>query len=109
MESPSWPQGATAPAVPAAAPAAPAAKQGDMDWMAIWSLGTGFVGIFCCLGILGFVAFYLGQSSLRGIEESNGALRGAGIAKAGRILGAIGVVELVIALGFLVYQLINNR
>jgi hypothetical protein len=80
-----------------------------MDWMAIWSLATGIVGIFCCIGILGFVAFYLGNASVRGIKESNGSLRGEGVAKAGRILGVVGIVELAIAIGFLVYQVVIHR
>lgn len=50
----------------------------------------GILGIFCCLGIvLGPVAFFLGHSALGRIRNSGGALGGAGMAQAGRILGVI--------------------
>ncbi len=62
------------------------------------ALILGIVSVVCC-SILGPVAFFIGNSSLTRIRASNGALGGAGLAQAGRILGIVGTV--LLALGVL--------
>lgn len=54
----------------------------------------GICGIACC--VLGPVAFHLGNSALARIRASDGALEGEGMAEAGRILGAVGSVILLL-------------
>jgi hypothetical protein len=69
---------------------------GGTNKKAIWALVTGILGILCC-GPLGIVAIILG----RGAEEDirNTGEGGAGMAKAGFILG-------IVALALLVLQII---
>jgi hypothetical protein len=61
------------------------------------ALILGILGVICCQ-ILGPVAFFIGNSSLNRIKASNGALGGAGLAQAGRILGIVGTVLLALAI-----------
>ena len=68
------------------------------DNQALASLLIGIGGIACCF--LGPVAFFLGNSSLRRIRGSGGAVGGEGMAQVGRILGLVGTV--ILALGLLV-------
>jgi hypothetical protein len=75
------------------------------DSMAVWSLVLSILGLFCCGLVLGPIGFFLGQSSLGRIRQSGGALGGAGLANAGRIIGAIdtllwivGVVIYIVAI-----------
>ena len=75
--------------------------------MAIISLVTGILSIICCgsfiFGIAGVVLGFLGRKE---INESNGTKKGAGLAMAGLITGAVGIVFsalywiLVVASGF---------
>ena len=61
--------------------------------LAIISLVTGIIGILCCnyfvLSIAAIVTGYIGRKQIR---ESGGAQKGDGLAKAGFILGIVGVV-----------------
>ncbi len=61
--------------------------------LAIVSLVTGIIGILCCnyfvLSIAAIVTGYLGRKQ---IAQSGGAQKGDGLAKAGFILGIVGVV-----------------
>ena len=63
--------------------------------MAIISLVTGILGVIpCCWGLFIFsiaaaVLGFLGQKEIR---ESGGAKKGGGLAKAGLILGIVGLV-----------------
>jgi hypothetical protein len=75
--------------------------------MAIISLVTGILSIICCGSfIFGIAAVILGFLGRKEINESNGAKKGAGMAMAGLILGAVGIAVsllywiLVIAGGF---------
>ena len=71
------------------------------------SLVTGILSIICCGSfIFGIAAVILGFLGRKEINESNGAKKGAGMAMAGLILGAVGIAVsllywiLVIAGGF---------
>lgn len=60
--------------------------------MAIISLVTGILSIICCGSfIFGIAAVILGFLGRKEINESNGAKKGAGMAMAGLILGAVGI------------------
>lgn len=79
------------------------------DQMAIWSLVSAIAGLvgLCCAGIgglvLGPLAFFLGNSSLKRIRASGGSLGGDTLANIGRVVGIIvGILGLVILLGVIV-------
>lgn len=66
---------------------------------AIWSLVTGIVSLFFCGIVLGIVAIVLSRSATSDIARTGQG--GAGMAKAGLVVGAIGLalnVLLIIAL-----------
>lgn len=73
------------------------------DSQATLSLVLGIVSVLCC-AILGPVAFFIGNSSLSRIRGSGGTLGGEGLAQAGRILGIIGTVFLVLWILFVVVR-----
>jgi hypothetical protein len=73
------------------------AGQPEQDTMAIVSLILGILNFFCC-GIIAPVALVLGFMSRAKIRNSGGALRGEGLALAGIILGAVGILELIVAI-----------
>ena len=73
--------------------AAPAGRNGK----ALWSLISGIVGLLCC-SPLGIVAIILGRQAQSEIEASGGAQEGAGMAKAGFIIGIIALVWMVISI-----------
>jgi len=61
--------------------------------MAIISLVTGILGVLCCgTWIFAIAAIVLGLLARKEIAESGGAKSGAGMAMAGLILGAVGIV-----------------
>lgn len=61
--------------------------------MAIISLVTGILGVLCCGSwIFAIAAIILGVLARKEIAESGGAKSGAGMAMAGLILGAVGIV-----------------
>ena len=62
---------------------------------AIWSLVTGIVGLLCC-GPVGIAAIIMGRQAQAEIAQTG--QQGAGMAKAGFILGIIALVFLVINL-----------
>lgn len=65
--------------------------------MAIISLVTGILGVLCCGSwIFAIAAIVLGVLARKEIAESGGAKSGAGMAMAGLILGAVGIVISVI-------------
>jgi Domain of unknown function (DUF4190) len=73
------------------------------DSQATIALVLGLLSAFtCCLSFLGPVAFFIGNSSLNRIRASNGMIRGEGLANAGRILGIVGTVILVLELLYLI-------
>ena len=65
-----------------------------MSGRAVASLVLGVCGIACCF--LGPISLLLGNSALGRIRASGGALGGEGMARAGRILGIVGTVILVL-------------
>ncbi|MBO0690436.1 MAG: DUF4190 domain-containing protein [Candidatus Dormibacteraeota bacterium] len=73
------------------------AGQPEQDTMAIVSLILGIANFFCC-GVIAPVALVLGIMSRSKIRASGGALRGEGLALAGIILGAVGILWLVIVI-----------
>jgi len=88
------------------------------DQMAIWSLvlaGVGLLGI-CCFGvgglILGPIAFFVGNSSLKRIRASGGSVGGDTMANIGRIGGIvvaiIGALVLLTYIGLAVSGSFNN-
>jgi putative exporter of polyketide antibiotics len=62
---------------------------------AVWSLVLGILGILCC-SPLGIVALFLGRSAQAEIAQTG--QQGAGLAKAGFILGVISIVLLVLSI-----------
>lgn len=88
-------------------PAYGGAQPQSTSVMAIISLVTGILSIICCGSfIFGIAAVILGFLGRKEINESGGAKKGAGMAMAGLILGAVGVALsalywiLVVASGF---------
>ncbi|WP_332663632.1 DUF4190 domain-containing protein [Aeromicrobium sp.] len=65
---------------------------------ALWSMITGIISLFCCGVVLGPVAIVLSNQAKSEIAATGGAQPGAGQAKAGLILGIIGIVGWVIFL-----------
>jgi len=61
---------------------------------AIWALVLGILGVLCC-SPLGIVALILGRSAQTEIAQTGQG--GQGMAKAGFILGIVGIVFMVIA------------
>ncbi len=66
---------------------------------AVLSLVLGIIGLLCC-GPVGIAAFIIGRKTEKEIIASNGSLGGAGLAKAGWILGAIAIVLLILGIVF---------
>ncbi|MGH2812668.1 MAG: DUF4190 domain-containing protein [Actinomycetota bacterium] len=66
-----------------------------VDGQAVAALVLGIVGIpflFLCFGVIAsIVAIFMGRASQKRIEASGGTLAGLGLAKAGWILGIVGV------------------
>jgi Na+/melibiose symporter-like transporter len=63
----------------------------EAQTLGIWSLVLGVLGIFCCVGVGGIVAIVLGLRSNRLAQN--------GFATAGIVLGIIGIIELLVAVG----------
>jgi hypothetical protein len=62
----------------------------------MWSMITGIISLFCCGIVLGPVAIVLSSQARSEIRQSQGWQTGEGQAKAGLILGIIGVVGWVL-------------
>lgn len=69
---------------------------------ALWSMIVGLVSLVFCGIVLGIVAIVLGSSARKEIAASGGMQTGEGMAKAGVILGAIGIV---VTIGVVVFVL----
>ena len=83
---------------------------------AITSLILGILSIVTCCGILGPIAWYLGNQELKAIQEGRSPAAGEGVAKAGKILGMIGTLLMVVWLlwiffmgGMVILQGMMNR
>lgn len=66
------------------------------------ALVLGVLSIVCC-GLLGPVAWYIGDKELKAIAAGASDRSGEGLAKAGKILGIIGTVLLVLSLIWVVF------
>lgn len=75
------------PAYPAGTVAAP-----PTDGQAITALVLGIVGLVACPIIPSIIALILGRQSERRIQAGGGTIGGEGLAKAGWILGLIGLI-----------------
>jgi hypothetical protein len=75
----------------AAAPAAP-----ENSPLAIWSLVLGLLSPLCCGFLSAIPAIILGHMARSRIRESNGQLKGDGMALAGLILGYVSIVLFII-------------
>jgi Domain of unknown function (DUF4190) len=65
---------------------------------AVWSLVLGILSLFCCGVVTGVIAIVLGRMAQNEIAASGGYQGGAGMAKAGFVLGIIGAVLSVLGL-----------
>ena len=63
---------------------------------AITALVLGILSIVTCCGILGPIAWYLGNQELKAIQEGRSPAGGEGVAKAGKILGMLGTLWMVL-------------
>ena len=86
-------------------PGYPAAGQ-STNGLAIASLVSSIVGIFCC-GVLSIVGLVLGVIAKRQIRDSNGTQSGDGMATAGIIIGGIALVLWIIYWIFVAAGVVN--
>jgi Domain of unknown function (DUF4190) len=92
MNEPSvWPPPPPPPPPPPSAPVSASASN-----QAITALVLGLLGITCC-HIVAPVAWFLGHGELRAIRAGRAPAAGEGFALAGKILGIIGTVILIVA------------
>lgn len=80
-----------APAAPAVTPTT-TVKAAPTDGQAIAALVLGIVGLALCPIIPSAIALPLGRGAERRIKASGGTLTGEGMAKAGWIMGLIGLI-----------------
>jgi len=59
----------------------------------------GILGLVCC-GIIAIPAYIIGNNAVREIDASGGQLGGRGMANAGKIMGIIGIVLMVVGILF---------
>lgn len=78
-------------------PAPPAPPSGGSSGRATTSLVLGILGVICC-GLLAPVAWYLGSQELQAIAAGQAPAAGEGVAKAGKILGIVGSILLILSL-----------
>lgn len=65
---------------------------------ALWSMIVGIVSLVFCGIVLGIVAIVLGSTARKEIAASGGMQTGEGMAKAGVILGWVGIALTVVVL-----------
>lgn len=103
------PGGYPPPAYPPPPPAAPYGYAGQpygtpgygaprTSQKAVWALVLGIASFFCCGIITGIVAIVLGKQAGDEIARSGGMLTGGGMAKAGLILGILGVLASILTI-----------
>jgi hypothetical protein len=63
-------------------------------------LVLGILGLVCC-GLLGPVAWIMGNRTVREIDQSPGVYTNRAAANAGRICGIVGTVFLVLSIAYL--------
>ena len=75
---------------------------------AVLILVLGILSLVCCGLFTGIPAWLMGNSALRQIDASAGAIGGRGMVQAGRICGIIGVVLSVVGIIVRAILLSNN-
>ena len=80
-----------------APPIPPQPQAQSASTQAITSLVLGIIGIVCC-GLAAPFAWYFGNQELQAILAGTSPAAGEGLAKAGKILGIIGTVLLLLTL-----------
>lgn len=78
-------------------PGAGGYAQPQTNQKAVWSLVLGIVGLVCCGLVAGIPAIVLGNMAKNEIAASGGAQGGAGMAKAGLILGIVATAFSVVS------------
>lgn len=91
------------PPPPQSFPGGPAVYAAPTDSQAVWALVLGLLGIFFCPVIPSIIAIILGRQSEARIRASGGTLSGEGLAKAGWILGIVGLATIVLGLLFIFF------
>jgi hypothetical protein len=84
-------------------PPGPAAVPGNNS-KAVASLVTGVLSLFCCGFVLGVVAIVLGFMARGEIEKSQGLQGGSGLALAGIVTGALGILSGIAAFSLGLYD-----
>lgn len=79
------------------------------DGGAIASLVLGIIGVMGCLALAGIPALILGVTARRRITQSGGTRQGEGLAIAGIILGALGLLETLGAVAIAVPLVLSAR
>lgn len=85
-----------------AAPPPPPAAAAKASGKATTVLILGILGIVCC-GLLAPVAWFMGTKELEEIAAGRSPAAGEGLAKAGKIMGIIGTVLLVLGVIWMVF------
>jgi hypothetical protein len=78
------------------------AAGGESHPRATTVLVLGILSLVCC-GLLGPVAWIMGNNTVREIDQIPGRYTNRGIANAGRICGIVGTVFLAISLSFVLF------
>lgn len=68
---------------------------------AVTILVLGILGLVCC-GVLGIVAWVMGNTALREIDASGGRIGGRGMVQAGRICGIVATALMILGILFFV-------
>lgn len=80
-----------------APPIPPQPQAQSASTQAITALVLGILGVVCC-GLAAPIAWYLGVQELNAIQAGTSPVAGEGMAKAGKILGIIGTVLLILSM-----------
>ncbi|MEA2599669.1 MAG: hypothetical protein QOF89_661 [Acidobacteriota bacterium] len=98
-----------------APPLPPQPQSQSASTQAITALVLGIIGVICC-GLAAPFAWYFGNQELRAILAGTSPAAGEGMAKAGKILGIIGTILLILSIlwiffmgGMAVLQGMSNR
>jgi hypothetical protein len=98
-----------------APPIPPQPQAQSASTQAIVALVLGILSVVCCQ-IVGPIAWYIGNQELKAIQMGASPVAGESLAKAGKILGIIGTVLLILYLlwiffmgGMAVLQGMSNR
>lgn len=78
-------------------------QQQSASTTAIMSLVFGILGVICC-GLMGPIAWYLGNQELKAIQAGTSPAAGDGLAKAGMILGIVGSIFFCLTLVWIFFM-----